>query len=330
MGSIRPDPNILKKYPNAFTQDDIDLKNRFLGVLPGLAVGDALGAPHEFLGEDAVREAHPDGPKEITGGGQLGWKKGEPTDDTQLALQLAESLAGLGRLDLLEHSRRLVQWLNSKPKDIGNLTRSALENLRAGDPPDQSGALAWEDSGRKSAGNGSVMYVAPLALLHLKQSEALAEDAARVSRITHYDPRCVGGCVALTAAIAGLVRGDGDALESAIRVAQGISDDVRAVLERALARPPSALKVDGENQGFVLVTLELAFSAVSHANNFEEALIEVVSKGGDADTNAAVAGALLGARFGRNQIPERWTKATLAVPRLNDLGEKLHKLATGK
>lgn len=330
MNSIRPDPNLLKKYPNAITQDDIDLKNRFMGVLPGLAIGDALGAPIEFLTEDGVAESHPEGVREITGGGGLEWKRGEPTDDTQLALLLAESLAGLGRLDLADLSRRLIQWLNSKPKDIGNLTRSALENLRAGDPPEQSGAIAWEDGGRQSAGNGSLMYVAPLALLQLRHTDALAEDAARISRITHYDPRCVAGCVALTSAIAGLVRGDSDALQAAAQAAQGINDDVRAVIERGLARPPSALKVDGKDRGFVLVTLELAFSAVSHATSFEEGMIEVVSKGGDADTNGAVAGALLGARFGRNRLPERWMKATLAVPRLQELGEKLHKHATGK
>lgn len=325
MASIKLDPNLLKKHPTAFTQADVDRKNRFMAVLPGLAVGDALGAPVEFRTEVEVAASHPDGVREITGGGI--WKAGEPTDDTQLALLLAESLAGAGRLDLLDLSRRLVEWLNSKPKDVGNLTRTALENLRAGDPPDQSGAIAWEDSGRQSAGNGSVMYTASLGLLHLRDQDALVESATKVSRITHYDPRCVGGCVALSTAIAGLVRGDDDAIERAARAGGAISDDVRAVVERSQARPPEALRVDGPGMGFVLVTLELAFSALAYAESFEDGLVRVVSKGGDADTNGAVAGALLGAKFGRNAIPERWLKATQAVPRLSALSESLHKLA---
>src|SRR5690242_2301862 len=116
MGSIRPDPNILKKYPNAITQDDIDLRNRFLGVLPGLAVGDCLGAPLEFLEQNDVEERFPNGPREITGGGTFDWARGEPTDDTQLALALMESLAGAARLDLNDLCTRLIGWLNSKPK----------------------------------------------------------------------------------------------------------------------------------------------------------------------------------------------------------------------
>lgn len=328
MASIRIDPNLLKKHPTAFTQADVDLKNRFLAVLPGLAIGDALGAPVEFRKEAELAASHPGGVRELTGGGI--WKAGEPTDDTQLALHLAESLVAAGRYDPTDLSTRLIQWLNSKPKDIGNLTRSALENLRAGDSPEESGAIAWEDSGRKSAGNGSVMYCAPIGLRHLNAQDYLVEDAARISRITHYDPRCVGGCVAIATAIAGLVRGDDDALERAARAGGTISDDVRLVVERAQARPPEALRVDGDDLGFVLITLELAFSALAHAESFEDGLVRVVSKGGDADTNGAVAGALLGAKFGRNALPERWTKATLAVPRLTVLGEGLYKAATGR
>lgn len=331
MGSIRPDPNLLKKYPTAITQADIDRKNRFFGVLPGLAVGDALGAGTEFLTADDIAEQHPNGLREITGGGSFEWKAGEPTDDTQLTLALAESLVASGaRLDLEDLSRRLVQWLNSSPKDVGNLTKSAIQNLRAGDPPDQSGAIAWEDSGRKSAGNGSVMYCAPLALLSLVPNDSLPELAAKVSRVTHYDPRCVGGCVAITTAIAGLVRGEDDALDRAAMSAAPFSDDVRAIVERARARPPAALRVDGQDRGFVLHTVEIAISAVEHATSFEEGLIDVVARGGDTDTNAAVAGALLGARFGRSQIPERWMKVCQAVPRLVGLSDTLYKAAGGK
>src|SRR5213075_1433791 len=96
------------------------------------------------------------------------------------------SIASRRKLDLDDVATGLLKWFAGKPKDIGNLTRAALENLRAGEPPVQSGAIAWEDSGRRSAGNGSVMCCAPIGLLHVKNPEGLVEDATAASRITHY------------------------------------------------------------------------------------------------------------------------------------------------
>src|SRR5204863_7171176 len=139
------------------------------------------------------------------------------------------ALASVGRLDLDDVARSHHKWYATKPKDIGNLTHAALENLRAGEPPAQSGAIAWEDSGRRSAGNGSVMCCAPIGLLHVKNPEGLAEDATAASRITHYDPRCVAACIGVATALAYLVRGGkdaGEAVERASGAAGAVSDDV--------------------------------------------------------------------------------------------------------
>ncbi len=288
MGSFRPDPNLLKKYPNAITLGQIQEKDRFLGALLGAAAGDGIA----------------------------------------LTLALLRSLTARRRFDLNDVALNYLKWFQSKPKDIGNLTRSALENLRAGEPPTQSGALAWEDSGRKGAGNCSVMCCAPVGLLHVKSLEGLTEDAAAASRITHYDPRCVGGCVAVTTAIALLVRGDRDAEEALARAASAggaISDDVRVVIERGVSKQPDQLVVDGADQGFVLHALELSFSALAHAGSIEEGLIAVVSRGGDTDTNACIAGALLGAKFGKSQVPARWAAKLAAASELLSLGEQLYQ-----
>src|SRR5947209_6476642 len=210
MGSIRPDPNLLKKHPNAITQQQIDEKGRFLGTLLGAAAGESLGAPHE--GKTAADTGTQ---RELTAGGP--WAVGEPTDDIDLTLALLRSLSRARRLDLDDLAQAYLKWFAGKPKDIGNLTRAALENLRAGEPPTQSGAMAWEDSGRKAAGNGSVMCCAPIGLLHVKNLDGLSDDAAAASRVTHYDPRCVGGCIGVATAIAWLVRGGKDADEAAER-----------------------------------------------------------------------------------------------------------------
>src|SRR5438067_6452497 len=321
MGSFRPDPNLLKKHPNAITQTQIDERSRFIGALLGAAAGESLGAPHE-----SKTAADVGTPREITGGN--GWAAGEPTDDIDLTLVLLRSIVSRKRLDVDDVAQGLLKWFAGKPKDIGNVTRSALENLRAGEPPSQSGALAWEDSGRKSAGNGSVMCCAPIALLHVRNLEGLTDDATAASRITHYDPRCVAGCIGVTTAIAWLVRGGKDAdeaVERAASAAGAVSDDVRMAIERGASRRPADLRVDGEDRGYVLHTVELAFSALASAGSVEEGLIAVVSRGGDTDTNGCVAGALLGAKFGKSAVPDRWVARCKAAPELTSLAEQLYK-----
>jgi len=322
MSSFRPDAEILKKHPNAVTQQQLEERSRFLGCLLGAAAGEALGAPHENRPAAELTSA----PREITGGGI--WAAGEPTDDIQLTLALLRSIVARRKLDLEDVARGYLQWFAGRPKSIGNLTQAALENLRAGDPPTQSGAIAWEDSGRKAAGNGSVMCCAPIGLLHVRSLDGLVEDAAAASRITHADPRCVGSCIGVATAIAWLVRGGRDAEEAVQRAAGAagaVSDEVRAAIERGASRRPSDLHVDGKDRGFVLNTVELAFSALASAATLEEGLVAVVSRGGDTDTNACVAGALLGARFGKGQVPERWAAKLKAAPELGSLGEQLYR-----
>jgi ADP-ribosyl-[dinitrogen reductase] hydrolase len=297
MASFRPDPNILKKHPNAITQQQIEEKSRFVGTLLGGAAGEALGAPHEF-------------------------KSG-----TELTLALLRSIVTRRRLDVEDVARHYLKWFSANPKDIDALTRAALENLRAGESPAQSGVIAWEDTGRKSAGNGSVMCCAPIGLLHVTSLDGVAEDATAASRITHYDPRCLGFCVAVTTAIAHLVRGESDeAVERAASAGGVVSDDVRAAIERGAARSPGNLRVDGEDRGYVLRTVELAFSALVKAADFEDGVVAVTSRGGDTDANACVAGALLGAKFGKSRIPERWVSKLKAAPELTSLAEQLYRL----
>src|SRR2546425_9612667 len=138
MGSFRPDPNLLKKHPKAVTQQQIDEKSRFLGTLLGAAAGESLGAPHE-----RKSAADTGSPRELTAGGP--WAVGEATDDIDLTLALLRSLVSRRRLDIDDVAQVYLKWFAGKPKDIGTLTRAALENLRAGEPPTQSGAMAWED-----------------------------------------------------------------------------------------------------------------------------------------------------------------------------------------
>jgi len=146
MSSIRPDPSLLKKHPNAVTLDQLQEKDRFLGALLGAAAGESLGAPHEGKRAEEV------GPlREITAGGR--WAAGEPTDDIDLTLALLRSIVARRRFDQDDAARRYLEWFSRGPKDVGLLTRASLENLRAGDSPQQASALAWKT--RASARRGT-------------------------------------------------------------------------------------------------------------------------------------------------------------------------------
>jgi len=300
MGSFRPDPNILKKHPNAITQDQIDEKGRFIGALLGAAAGEAVDGQT----------------REISNGG-------EPRNGMTRTLQLLRSIADRKKLDLEDLSRTLLRWFQNKPKELGDLTRLSLENLRAGEPPAQSGAIAWEDSG-KAADSGSVTSIAPIGLLHVKNLDGLSDDAATYSRITHYDPRCQAACVGVATAVAYLIRGGkdaGEAVERAAGSAGAISDDVRSVIERAANRKPADVPLDGD----LLHTLELAFSALAAAGSVEEGIVSIVSRGGDVAGNGLIAGALLGAKFGKSQVPDKWVSKLKTAGELQSLAETLYK-----
>ena len=124
MASFRPDPNILKKHPNAITQQQIEERSRFVGTLLGAAAGEALGAPHEFKSASELRLV----PREITGGGI--WAAGEPTDDIELTLALLRSIVARRRLDIDDVAQGYLEWFSGNPRDVGALTRAAKYDAR--------------------------------------------------------------------------------------------------------------------------------------------------------------------------------------------------------
>ncbi|HOX46186.1 MAG TPA: ADP-ribosylglycohydrolase family protein [Myxococcota bacterium] len=281
------------------------------GAWLGLAVGDALGAPVEFLTAEAVAARH-GRLREMVAGGV--WRKGEWTDDTALAIAAAHAYGQPGGpgFALEAAGQAMLRWFASEPKDVGNLTRLALGLMaRGGLPAAEAGA---EAARRRpgSAGNGSLMRAAPTGLVRQPGDARLAEESRALSRVTHADSRCTEACVAFNAALSALVHagaGPRVALASAREAVAGLQPEVEAVVAGVLAGAPP-LHARG-SIGFVLLCLEVGLTALRDAPSFEQGLVEVVNLGGDSDTNGAVAGALLGARFGLAAIPARWLDALL-------------------
>jgi ADP-ribosylglycohydrolase len=180
------------------------------GALMGLAVGDALGTTLEFR-TDLHPPAFPElatGPHtEITGGGPFRVKPGQVTDDTAMACLLTEGMRPDGGPygEVANAVPLYLKWLGAGPPDVGNQTRRALELVRSGVEPPEAGRRVWEQSGRRAAGNGSLMRTAPIGVFLASDSERLRAASLRDSAATHFDPRCQLACAALNAAIAAAV-----------------------------------------------------------------------------------------------------------------------------
>lgn len=282
-----------------------DLRDRAVGALIGLAVGDALGTTIEFTAKP--RHAVLDG---IVGGGPFGLRQGQWTDDTAQALALADSLAHDPRLDPRDLMDRFTAWYRGGEYsctgacfDIGNATRDALDRYRrTGDP------IAGSTSGTAS-GNGALMRLAPVAIRHWNDPEALMAVSDRQTRTTHGSPATVR-CSRLLA----------DMLAQAIAGAS--LDDILG--------SPSAEAVEGgwrglprdaiEGSGYVVRSLQAAVWAVSRTTNFRSAVLLAANLGDDADTTASIAGQLAGAVYGLSSIPEDWVAVLTWRDRIEEIG----------
>jgi ADP-ribosyl-[dinitrogen reductase] hydrolase len=296
----------------------MSVRDHARGALLGLAVGDALGTTLEF--RRPVAPAFPElaaGPlREIVGGGPFGVAPGQVTDDTQMAVCLVTSLRDRGKFDVDDVARRYVAW-TEHAFDIGGQTRAALRTIARGVAPRDAGRIVWEATGCQAAGNGSLMRTAPIGVVLARTPDVLREAARTDSAITHFDPRCQEACVALDMAIATAVTaaGTADAGQMWAAAKREVSHpNLISDLDAAVSDDPALYGTElhlHAHQGFVRVAFRLAFWELLHAPTFEAGLVDVVNRGGDADTNGAISGALLGAAHGEAAIPVRWRQTVL-------------------
>ena len=280
----------------------MDLRERVVGGCLGLALGDALGAPFEFLRARTIPYPVPAFERPW-----LGRPPGSTTDDTAMARNLMRSLAANGGFDPEDLVRRHLEWFRSDPPDIGTLTGKVLRRVDRGEEASVAAERIWTERGPEiSAGNGSVMYCAPLGVAYANRPGELAELAPALSALTHFDGRCRTAVLAVTRCVAALVRGE-DA-EDAARAALGAVEELEGgeELEFLVEAVGASRAIDGPDQGFCLFTAGAAFQALLRGGDFETETRRLVSLGGDTDTNAAVAGALLGARDGVDGLPAAW------------------------
>jgi ADP-ribosyl-[dinitrogen reductase] hydrolase len=304
------------------------LRDRYRGTLLGLAVGNELGLPVEFLSAAESRRLHPRGirdidPEEMN----LPWD-----DDLAQAVILAEAILEHDTLGHDDLAARLLDWFEANGRGMGAQTRAVLQALKRGMLPSEAAKHVWERHGGTPAGNGAVMRCPPVAMRWPRDTARLYRETEASARVTHHDPRCVWSAFAINLAVAEALNGriaSIAAIDEALdRIEAGphTLQAVRIVSGRGLER----LQLDGADIGFTLKAMQVGLWCLEHAESFEESLIAVIQAGGDTDTNGAVAGAVLGAIHGADAIPKRWIAGVPRADRLIELADHLLERAEGE
>jgi ADP-ribosyl-[dinitrogen reductase] hydrolase len=290
--------------------------DRVTGCLVGLAVGDALGAPVEFKRRGTFAP--------VTGmraGGYFRLPAGAWTDDTAMALCLAQSLLAVpdfSELDLLE---RFWRWLEhgentstGRALGVGQNTFRTLSNFR------RTGALAAPPNGNRSDGNGALMRMAPVACRYWRKPELARSIAVRQSRTTHHSALSEAACELQAELLTGLIAGSRwDDCVASVRQ-ETWPPEIEAILARDWLAMADA---DVNASGYVVNTLEAALWATHTSEGFSEAVLKAVNLGDDADTVGAVTGQLAGARFGMASIPPEWFAQLVDGEVIKEIGLKL-------
>lgn len=294
---------------------DEAVRDRAIGALLGLAVGDALGTTVEFKPRGSFAPL-----TDMVGCGPFRLKPGEWTDDTSMALALADSLLASGQLDEADLMARFSAWhergdysCTGTCFDIGITTRAALRRWR------ETGNPIAGSTDPQSAGNGSLMRLAPAAIRYWREPDLLSEVAARQSATTHAAPEAVDAC----RAYAGLLRQaiSGVPLHEALAPKQADwSGAIGAIMAGSWRGKP---RDQIRSSGYVAHSLEAALWAVGQARDFADAVLIAANLGDDADTTAAIAGQLAGAAWGASGIPAHWLERLAWRERIIELAERL-------
>ena len=320
-GSTEPrrEPRVTLNWPRAVDEARFD---RAVGCMLGQVIGDSLGSLVEFQSAAAIARAYPNGVRHLRAGGTWNTLAGQPTDDSELALALARALVGRDAYDANAVAEAYARWYASAPFDCGHTTGQALSAAaRAGR---DKAAAARAAANTSSQANGSLMRVAPIGVW-ASDPAAAAQAAMADSTLTHPHPVCVAACGAFAAAIAvGVAGGSRTEMQHMARQIAATAGATAASVTAALDRAAALVPVDDfhTHEGWVLVALGNAFFHLAATPDPAEALVPTVGAGGDTDTNAAIAGALLGAAEGREAWPVHWTLPVLTCRSAAELGAR--------
>lgn len=266
-----------------------EILSRAEAAFLGMAIGDALGATTEFMTPREIKakyHVH----RRMIGGGWLGVKPGQVTDDTEMSLALASAIIQKRGWDLPQIADNFLHWMRGKPIDIGATVRKGIR-LYMNNGTLEVPLNEWD------AGNGAAMRMAPVALFTLGDDQLLQCCALQQARLTHHHVLSDAGCLCI-----------GRMVQAAIL---GADKFALHTLTRELTTEFPTFHFNtykGYASGYIVDTLQTVFHYIFTTGDFEECLIGVVNQGGDADTTGAIAGMIAGAFYGIDALPQRWLR----------------------
>lgn len=290
--------------------------SRATGAFVGLAVGDALGTTLEFSGRDQY-PLH----TEMVGGGPFGLQAGEWTDDTSMALCLADSLFAKGKFDAKDSMDRYLRWWregenssNGTCFDIGITISGSLSRY------EQSGDPWCGLTDPSTSGNGSLMRLAPIPIFFHDDLDQANAMAMAQSRTTHASDESIQACEYYCTLIVEAI--NGESKERILRSRESQASEKIRQIARGDWKDKTRDQI--ESTGYVVHSLEAALWSVHTSSSFEEALVKAVNLAGDADTVGAIAGQLAGALWSYEAIPNRWLQSLIQREHIVGLAQKLY------
>ncbi|MCA1645400.1 MAG: ADP-ribosylglycohydrolase family protein [Chloroflexi bacterium] len=316
----------------AYTSDGQSHSRRiFAGGQAVVDAGDALGALVEFKSAEHIGRLYPDGgPRRLGNGGPHDILAGQPTDDSELALMLAQTLVENDRFSQEAVARAYARWFHGwthakepepcghggcRPFDVGNTTSQALRGITADDMRQgRAASRARASANAQSQANGALMRISPLGIWGALRDAAEVATAARTdAQLTHPHPVCQDASAVFAVTLSAAIRLGLDPRQTyAYAVQWSRAKHLVVEIQHALAAAEHRAPADFlTQQGWLLIALQNAFFELLHAPDVEEAVVRTVRRGGDTDTNAAICGALVGAVYGRAALPAQWPRMVL-------------------
>jgi len=317
------------------TENQLDILK---GVFYGQAIGDALGLGTEFLDKNQIAEYYPNGLSEyaqiVQDKHRSRWEIGDWTDDTDQFLCICDSIINSGEVNELAFAEELYKWFKGIPMGIGHTVYKVVSVPQFSLYPHKAAELIWKFSKQTNASNGAIMRTSILGTYEFWDYDKVAHNTEIIAKVTHWDRRCVGSCVVLTSLISKILSESKFlTFEELCQIADRYDDRIKPFIEKSYTLAIEDLTLDEPaSLGYTLKAMSAGLWAYFKAESFEDGLFRVVNEGGDADTNACVAGSILGAKFGYKSIPKKYIDGLIhkdvLEEKLKNYVERLNKSYT--
>ncbi len=298
--------------------------DKIKGIFFGQAIGDALGLGTEFLTKQQIAGYYPNGLSHysqiIQDKHRERWAIGDWTDDTDQFLCICDSIVQKNEVDELAFAGELYKWFKGNPMGIGQTVYKVVSLPQFTLYPHKAAELVWKISKKQNASNGAIMRTSLLGAYAFWDADKVRNNTERIAKVTHPDKRCVGSCVVITSILSAMLNENRCLeLEQLVEIGNAYDQRIQPYIEQAVSKEIGDLCLDEPSSiGYTLKAMAAGLWAYFHAADFEDGILKVVNEGGDADTNASVAGSLLGAKFGFHAIPEAYIAGLINKAVLED------------